>query len=260
VSTIKLYLPQELSVSLPFSAPYRSVGVLGGMGPLATVDYLQKIIEETPASNDQEHVPCVAVTIPQAPDRTEYILRGGESPLAAMQLGIEALERAGAGCITIACNTAHHWANELAAESSLPLLHIVDAVCIELKQAAAYGDAVGILSTRGTLASGFYQRRLQAEGYRVVLSTNVELDTWVSKGIALMKQGDIAGGGQFLGYAADALRKRGCDRLLLACTEIPLALERVRHQSHAYSIDATRALARSAVAWWQGEKNKHQTF
>jgi Asp/Glu/Hydantoin racemase len=65
------------------------VGVLGGMGPLATVDYLQKIIEETPASNDQGHVPCVVVTIPQAPDRTE--------------------------CITIACNTSRHWANELVA-------------------------------------------------------------------------------------------------------------------------------------------------
>jgi aspartate racemase len=246
-------------VPLPFSAPCRSVGLLGGMGPLATVDYLQKIIEETPASNDQEHVPCVVVTIPQAPDRTECILRGGESPLAAMQLGIEALERAGAGCLTIACNTAHHWANELVAESDLPLLHIADAVCVELKRAAAYGDAVGILSTRGTLASGFYQRRLHAEGYRVMLSTDNELEAWVSKGIALTKQGDVAGGGRLLGYAANALRERGCDRLLLACTEIPLALEWVKHESVAHSIDANRALARSAVAWWQSEKSKHQT-
>jgi aspartate racemase len=242
-----------------FSRPLPSVGIVGGMGPLATVDYLQKIIEETPASNDQEHVPCVVVTIPQAPDRTECILRGGESPLAAMQLGIEALERAGAGCLTIACNTAHHWANELVAESDLPLLHIADAVCVELKRAAAYGDAVGILSTRGTLASGFYQRRLHAEGYRVMLSTDNELEAWVSKGIALTKQGDVAGGGRLLGYAANELRERGCDRLLLACTEIPLALDWVKHDSGAYSIDATRALARSAVAWWQSEKSKHQT-
>ncbi len=242
------------------SSPLPSVGILGGMGPLATVDYLQKIIEETPASADREHIPCAVVTIPQAPDRTECILRGGESPLVAMRLGVLALERAGAGCITIACNTAHHWANELAAVSDLPLLHIVDAVCIELKQAAAYGDAVGILSTRGTLASGFYQRRLQGEGYRVVLNTDNEINDWVGKGIALTKQGDVAGGSRLLGHAADALRERGCDRLLLACTEIPLALERVKHESGAYSIDATRALARSAVAWWQGEKSKHQTF
>jgi aspartate racemase len=237
-------------LSQPITCRYPAVGVLGGMGPLATVDYLQKIIEETPASVDQEHVSCVVVTTPQAPDRTECILRGGESPLAAMRVGILALERAGAGCITIACNTAHHWASELASASELPLLHIADAVCVELKRAAAYGDAVGILSTKGTLDSGFYQQRLQAEGYRVVLSTD----------ISLTKQGDVTGGGRLLGYAADALRERGCDRLLLACTEIPLALERVKHESGAYSIDATRALARSAVTWWQSEKSKHQTF
>lgn len=244
----------------PFPVPSLSVGVLGGMGPLATVDYLQKVIEETPASNDQEHVQCAVVTIPQAPDRTECILRGGESPLVAMRLGVLALERAGAGCITIACNTAHHWANELAAASDLPLLHIADAVCIELKRAAAFGDTVGILSTRGTLASGFYQRRLQGEGYRVMLNTDSEIDDWVGQGIALTKQGDVAGGGRLFGYAAGALRERGCDRLLLACTEIPLALERVKHDSGAYSIDATRALARSAVAWWQSQKSTHQTF
>jgi aspartate racemase len=178
----------------------------------------------------------------------------------AMRLGTLALERAGAGCITIACNTAHHWADELVAESDLPLLHIADAVCVELKRAAVYGDAVGILSTRGTLASGFYQRRLQAKGYRVMLSTDDEVEAWVSKGIALTKQGDVAGGGRLLGYAADALRERGCDRLLLACTEIPLALERVKHERGAHSIDATRALAQSAVAWWQSEKSKHQTL
>jgi aspartate racemase len=76
----------------------------------------------------------------------------------------------------------------------------------------------------------------------------------VTSGIALTKQGLAAEGGGLLGFAANALRDRGCDRLLVTCTEIPVALARVNHESFAYGLDATRALAKSAVAWWQGQR------
>jgi aspartate racemase len=249
-----LFTSEIIVVAAGYRSLYPSVGVLGGMGPLATVDYLQKIIEQTPASCDQDHVPCVVVSIPQTPDRTHCLLTNGASPLDAMLIGVRSLEQAGAGCITIACNTAHHWAEQIAAQTKLPLLHIADAVLDELSAVGARNETIGLLSSAGTVKSGFYQQRLCEAGYRLLLNTDAEIDKWLVKGIDLTKQGRVAEGGEHLGFAANALRDRGCDRLLFACTEIPVALARVNHESMAYGLDATRALAKSAVAWWQGQR------
>ncbi len=111
------------------SAPPRILGVLGGMGPLATVDFLQKLIEETPASRDQDHIPVIAYSVPQIPDRPLAILGKGESPLPHMLEGIHTLKRAGAQAIAIACNTAHYWYDDLVLQGGLPILHIADAAC-----------------------------------------------------------------------------------------------------------------------------------
>ena len=84
------------------------IGVLGGMGPAATLDFMAKLLRLTPAERDQDHVPLVVVSDPRVPDRVGPILRGrGESPLAALQAGVRRLERAGARCIAIPCHTAH---------------------------------------------------------------------------------------------------------------------------------------------------------
>jgi aspartate racemase len=231
------------------------VGVLGGMGPLATVDYLQKMIEETPAKCDQNHVACIVASLPQIPDRSDSILFGSASPLSALLLAVDVLERAGAGCITIACNTAHHWADAISKHSQLPLLHIADAAALELKRTLGRGGVVGLMATDGTLASGFYQQRLRDEGFAVhvpiVAASGQVLQHAIMSGIRLTKQGDIKAGGSLLGSAAKELRRGGCDTLLLACTEIPVALASVDDECLDFSVDATRALAKSAVHWWQ---------
>src|SRR6186713_3023570 len=103
--------------------PSRVLGVLGGMGPLATVDFLKKLIEETPASRDQEHVPVIAYSVPQIPDRPSAIIGQGESPLPQMLEGIHTLKRADAKAVAIACNTAHFWYDDLVRQGGLPILH-----------------------------------------------------------------------------------------------------------------------------------------
>src|SRR5690606_23936695 len=85
------------------------IGVLGGMGPLATVDFMQKLVAATPASRDQEHVPALISAIPQIPDRTRAFQGHGASPLPAMLACARRLEAAGAGVIVMPCNTAHIW-------------------------------------------------------------------------------------------------------------------------------------------------------
>ena len=115
------------------------LGVLGGMGPLATVDFLQKLIEETPATRDQEHVPVVAYSVPQMPERPPAIVGNGESPLPHMLEGVLTLKRAGAKAVAIACNTAHFWYDDLVRDGGLPILHIADAACASLGDARRVG-------------------------------------------------------------------------------------------------------------------------
>src|SRR3954471_9827880 len=107
------------------------LGVLGGMGPLATVDFLAKLIEETPAKGDPDHVPVIVYSVPQIPDRPGAILENTESPLPAMLEGVRHLKRGGATLIAIACNTAHFWYDALSAEG-VPIAHIADATCDDL--------------------------------------------------------------------------------------------------------------------------------
>ena len=222
------------------------IGILGGMGPLATVDFLGKLVRRTPASCDQEHVPVIVYSVPQIPERSASILRGGESPLPAMLAGIRTLERAGVGAIAIACNTAHFWYDDLARACPVPLLHIADAACAALDSEVA---RVGLLATKGTLAAGFYQQRLAAQGYACLTNRQEELDSWVMPGIGLVKAGDIAGAGALLRQALAALLERGAQRVILACTEIPPALEGVAAPQLDRCIDATAALADACIRW-----------
>ncbi len=235
-------------MSKPFRTT-RTLGVLGGMGPLATVDFLQKLIEETPASVDQEHVPVITYSVPQIPDRPPAIIGNGESPLPHMLEGVLTLKRAGATAIAIACNTAHFWYDDLVAQGGLPILHIADAACDAL--AGQTIKRVGLLATQGTVAAGFYQSRLHARGAECLLSSDEEQRMLVLPAIECVKRTELVQGHALATRAAQRLLDRGAQSIVMGCTEIPLALEYQSSEVSAHCIDATRALARACVAWWR---------
>jgi aspartate racemase len=225
------------------------VGVLGGMGPLATVDFLHKIVIATPAATDQEHVPVVVSNIPQVPDRTAAFRGEGVSPLAAMLASGRRLVAAGAGLVVMPCNTAHLWFDELQAALGLPMIHLVDAALDDA--VAAGGGRIGLLATDATLASGLYVNRARgaasAAAMQWLLPTAGEVIGAVMPGIAAVKRGDLAAGRDALAAAAAALVRRGADAIVLGCTEIPLAVDAA--SAGVPVIDATASLARRAVAW-----------
>lgn len=232
----------------------RLLGVLGGMGPLATVDFLQKLIEETPAQRDQDHVPVVVYSVPQIPDRPPAIVGQGASPLPAMLAGAHTLKRAGAQVLAIACNTAHYWYDDLVREGGMPILHIADAAC-----AAFDGEPirrVGLLATDGTIAAGFYQARLQARGIECLLCDADAQRTLVLPAIECVKRTDLTQGHALALRAARHLLDRGAQRLIIGCTELPLALEHERSDISPLAVDATRALARACVRWWRGDSSQ----
>ncbi len=212
------------------------IGVLGGMGPMATVDFMRKVILLTPVSRDQDHLPLIAYSVPQVPDRSASIVEGTESPLPAMIQGLRTLVRAGVECIAIPCNTAHHWYDDLARESSVPVLHIVDAA------------GVGLLATAGTLNVGIYQARLASRGYECILPDDGDMETLVTPGIGLVKAGRMAQAEELLRAAADNLLGRGAGAVILGCTEIPVALKDSDASGGRY-VDATAALAEACVLW-----------
>lgn len=218
------------------------VGILGGMGPMATVDFMTKIISATPASVDQDHVPLIVYDVPQIPDRTQAILTHSDAPFEAMLTGVRMLETAGAAFIAIPCNTAHYWYDRLAQQSRIPILHIADAAREWLAAHAATGR-ISLLGTRGTIATQIYQRRL-ADIDLLIPSEPVQ--TLVDAAIAAVKANDLGQAHALAGRAALHLFDEGVDKLLLACTELPLAFASCDCVDR--TIDATAALARACVA------------
>jgi aspartate racemase len=229
------------------------LGVLGGMGPAATVDFLAKLIQLTPAQRDQDHIPLVVVSDPRVPDRVAPIMTGGgPSPLEALRRGIRTLEQAGAACIAIPCHTAHFWYDAMAATARVPILHIADAVLADLRRRGDADGAIGLLATAATLKAGFYQERLGAAGYVCAIPADEVLATCVLPAIALVKRNRAADAAPLLDRALRHLSHRRVRTVLLACTELPIALAATPDLPSC--VDATAALARACIDWHQGRR------
>lgn len=219
----------------------RLIGILGGMGPAATIDLQQKILAATPARLDQDHVPTLVWNVPQLPDRLAAIRGEGPSPLPQLIRAARIMEEAGAAAIAMPCNTAHFWADELAAALNVPLLHIADAVLDDLPDATR---RIGLLSTPATAQAGFYQRRFEGRGIETVVPDAVEAAQLMSA-ISAVKAGRLEDSRLPFLSAARALLDRGADTLLLACTELPLISPGTAIE--AQCSDPTAALAHACI-------------
>ena len=229
------------------------LGVLGGMGPAATVDFLAKLIRLTPAERDQDHVPVVVVSDPRVPDRVAPIMTGrGPSPLEALRHGIRTLEQAGARCIAIPCHTAHYWYDGMIATARVPILHIADAVLAELARRDGPEGPIGLLATAATLKAGFYQARLEAAGCACVVPAAQVTASCVLPAIALVKRNRATEAAPLLLEAVRQLREAGGQTVLLACTELPIALAAA--QDPPPCVDATEALARACIEWHRRQR------
>ncbi|TPG51818.1 aspartate/glutamate racemase family protein [Roseomonas nepalensis] len=233
--------------------PDRILGVLGGMGPLASAEFMRQLTLLTPAARDQDHVPAVLWSDPRVPDRTAARQGTGPDPLLALLRGIRGLEAAGCGAIAIPCNTAHGWIDGMRAATALPILHIVDAAAEALRAAGIPPGPIGVMGTAATLAMGLFQDGLQAGGWEVSVPTEAEMARLVTPGIALVKANRVAESHAPLAEAAQALAARGARAVVLGCTEIPLGIAAGPAQPFPV-IDTIQALALASIRWAQGER------
>ena len=226
------------------------IGVLGGMGPLATADFFSKVIAASTAARDEEHVPLLIQSDPRIPSRPLAILHGGESPLPALLAGRDRLIRAGATALAMPCNTAHFWFPQLIKGCNVPFISILQACCDEVAMRVEPRATVGIIATGATLSTGLFEKPLKLLGYTAITPSQDELETVVLPAIERVKAGFPAVAGAMLAGSVQSLLDRGAATVILACTETPLALDAVQSALRAQCIDSTAALARACVAWW----------
>jgi aspartate racemase len=198
------------------------IGILGGMGPAATVDFYAKLIEATPAGRDQEHLPVVVWADPRVPDRSEFLLGRGDDPTPWLRRGIDSLSQAGCHLLVVPCNTAHAFLPALARDAGMRFVSIVD---VAAEVVAADGTkSVGLLATTGTLRSRLYADALEARGV-ATLEPDVDDQALVMETIARVKAGDAGpADAHALAAVSQALADRGGEQIVAACTEIVLAL------------------------------------
>jgi aspartate racemase len=219
------------------------VGIIGGMGPLATAELFRRIVISTPATTDQEHIHILIDNDPQIPDRTAAILGHGSDPLRALVRAARRLERAGASFLIMPCNTAHHWLEPLQAEIEISVLDMITLTAQRISEVIPGRRSIGLLSTEGTVAARLYQRALAAYGYDVLLPTDNGQEI-ITHLIYEIKAGISIGGTQFL-PVADALESGDVDGIILGCTELSL-LEK-ESQSEPPLFDPLQILAEEAI-------------
>lgn len=226
------------------------LGVIGGMGPLATVDFFAKLLQATAVEREEEHIPLLIVSDPRLPSRPAAILDQGPSPLPALRAIRDKLIAAGATMLAMPCNTAHYWFDELACDCEVPFVSIVEASCAALPSKALPGGTVGLIGTRATLSAGIYESRLSALGYTCGLPSEAELVESILPSIRLVKEGRARRAGEVLAPAVQALFDRGAAAVILACTETPVALDAIDSPLRQRCVDSNRALADECVARW----------
>lgn len=224
------------------------IGVLGGMGPEATVDFYAKLIRLTPAKSDQEHLRVIIDSNPKVPDRTRAILYGGESPVPVLLEGAAALKRAGADFIVIPCVSAHFFLEELLSRSPLPILSIFQATAQEIARAFPWATQVGLMGTTGTIRGGRFQAVLEGAGLQVLVPDG-EGQEKVMNAIYSVKDSQALErrqkGEAFAKEAALGLVGRGAQLIVAGCTELPLVLR--AGELPVPLVDPLMALARAAI-------------
>lgn len=196
--------------------------MIGGLGPQATVDFMQRVIELTPAWSDQEHLRLLVDQNPTVPNRQDALLGSGQSPgpaLAAMAVG---LQEAGADFLVMPCNTAHAFADHIVAAVDIPFINIVDVTVAALP---ASSSVIGVLETPACRAARLYERGLSASGKQALSLDDAELAVLMDAAYAVKRSEHGERERRDVSKLAGALVARGADALIVACTELPLLFD-----------------------------------
>jgi aspartate racemase len=235
------------------------LGVVGGVGPAATVDFMHKVVRNTPAARDQDHIKVIVEQNPQIPDRTDHLTGDGADPTLALYATCKKLEDSGADLIAIPCNTAHAFIGPIEARLRVPIINMMNVTADYLRATFPAVDRIGLLATDGTIASGVYRTALEARGMTQVLpplamQARVMNAIYGARGVkAGFTNGECA---DDIIAAVESLLLQRVEVILLACTELPLLFPQAatvtRKGRSAHLVDPTDVLARCCVEFARG--------
>ena len=225
------------------------IGILGGMGPLATADLFEKITLHTRAQRDQDHLRVLIDSNTNIPDRTAALLRGGEDPTPQLTASAVLLERMGADVLIMPCNTAHNFYDAIAAAVHIPVLHMIRLTAQALQKRGV--TAAGLLATDGTVQTGIYQRTFAGTGIDLMTPEGADQQSIMDMIYRGVKAGALHYDVSAARRAMEALLRRGAQTLILGCTELPLA-ETLYHLDYPVT-DPTLELALAAIRFAGGE-------
>ena len=216
------------------------------MGPAATVLLMQRIIAATPARGDQDHIPMLVEHNPQTPSRIAALLHGaGASPGPVLAGMARRLQQAGADCLLMPCNTAHHYAGEITAAGAVPLLNMVELTAAKLAAVIGAGGRAGLLASPAVRLTGLYEQPLAERGLTPLYPHD---DAPLLSAIELIKRRGAAPAAQrTLARAGGELQARGAAAVALACTEFSLLRDQIALDIPV--IDTLDALTEAAVAF-----------
>mgnify|MGYP005865331931 CR=1 FL=1 len=222
----------------------KTIGILGGMGPLATADLFQKITLLTEAETDRDHIRVYIDSNANIPDRTAAILSNGPDPVPEMASALRNLEACGADCVIMPCNTAHNFYDAVASSVSIPVLHMIAVTRDALKARGI--KCAGLLATDGTVQTGIYQRTFEGSGVTLLTPDNADDQAAVMDIIYNgVKAGDLTHDATAFRAACEHLLARGAEVLILGCTELPPAFD-IYHLDYP-NVDPTLELALAAI-------------
>lgn len=216
----------------------RVLGVLGGMGPAATLDFLSKLQALTPAQKDQDHIRVIVDINPQVPDRNDPFAQPG--PVLAEMAG--GLQGAGAQVLALACNTAHAYADLISRASGLPLVDMIETAARAARDTGA--RRAGVLGTRDAVR--LYHEYIAAQGMGLIVLSKEDQARFMDL-LGRIKAGDVGPAvREGMADLARALVREGAEVVIAGCTEVPLVLG--ESDVGTPFIDAGEHLARRCVS------------
>ncbi len=224
----------------------KTIGILGGMGTLATADLLKKIAILTDAACDAEHIRVYIDNNTQIPDRTTAMLKGGADPVPQMLDSVTKLKHCGADCIIMPCNTAHYFLPRLTEHSDMHFISMIERTAQHCKEYFA-GKTAALLATTGTIETGVYSQALEAQNVPYILPDDRQKAVLMEVIYDIKGSGNIEKHRQAMEQLISEMKKSGADYFILGCTELPIAASELSLK--ADFCDPTECLAVAALTY-----------
>jgi len=227
------------------------IGVIGGLGPIATADFFNRIIKNTPAKEEQDHLHIIIDNNPKAPNRNRALNGTGSSPTTSLRKSALRLKQAGAQLLVMPCNTAHAFKEAITHTVDTPFLDIIDETVAYIIREFKGLKKVGLLAADGCLKAGLYQDGFKDKGIDLTKLNTPHQKEFMTLVYRIKASGVNAPIQKAMQHLAKVLIGNGAEAVIAGCTEVPLALE--AGDLPVPLIDSTEILARQCVRYARNE-------